>query len=113
MEKLFFDIAIIGSGPAGQKAAIQAAKLNKKVVIIEKDLIGGGSLHTGTMPSKSLREAILDLTGFYNRSFYEGAYQPKKVSISDLNYRLNLIVNMQKGTTTINISSDQLYFFFP
>jgi NAD(P) transhydrogenase len=97
LEKLFFDIAIIGSGPAGQKAAIQAAKLNKKVVIIEKDLIGGGSLHTGTMPSKSLREAILDLTGFYNRSFYAGAYQPKKVSISDLNYRLNLIVNMQKN----------------
>jgi NAD(P) transhydrogenase len=92
-----FDIAIIGSGPAGQKAAMQAAKLGKKVVVIEKDMIGGGSLHTGTMPSKSLREAILDLTGFHTRSFYASSYQPKKVSINDLNYRLNLITNLQKN----------------
>lgn len=96
-EKRTFDVAIIGSGPAGQKAAMQAAKLDKKVIVIEKDMIGGGSLHTGTMPSKSLREAILDLTGFHNRSFYASSYQPKKVSINDLNYRLNLIVNLQKN----------------
>lgn len=92
-----FDVAIIGSGPAGQKAAMQSAKLGKKVVVIEKDLIGGASLHTGTMPSKSLREAILDLTGFHTRSFYADSYQPKKVSINDLNHRLNFIINLQKN----------------
>jgi NAD(P) transhydrogenase len=57
-----FDLAVIGSGPGGLRAAIQAAKLGKSVVIIEKDKAGGASVHTGTIPSKSLREAALDPT---------------------------------------------------
>lgn len=92
-----YDFAVIGSGPGGQKAAIQAAKLGKKVVVIEKDTLGGSSTNTGTIPSKSLREAILDLTGFHNRSFYADSFHPKEVSINDLNYRLNLVVNVQKN----------------
>ena len=69
MEELYVDYVVVGSGPAGQKAAVQAAKLGKSVVILEKDKIpGGASLNSGTIPSKSLREAILDLTGFYERS---------------------------------------------
>ena len=58
-----FDLAVIGSGPAGQKAAIQAAKLGKSVCVVERTALGGGAVNTGTIPSKTLREAVLDLTG--------------------------------------------------
>ena len=63
MEELYADLIVVGSGPAGQKAAVQAAKLGKSVKIIEKYRHPGGAcLHSGTIPSKSLREAILNLT---------------------------------------------------
>lgn len=83
------DLLVIGSGPGGQKAAIQAAKLGKKVIVIEKDdFIGGASLNSGTIPSKSLREAILVLTNFYRRSFYAEPQKLKEISINDLNFTL-------------------------
>ncbi len=57
-----FDCAVIGTGPAGQKAAIQAAKLGKSVVIVEKNnVLGGATVNTGTIPSKALREAVVHL----------------------------------------------------
>ena len=97
MEEIVVDYAVIGSGPAGQKAAIQAAKLGKSVVVIEKDVSpGGASLNSGTIPSKSLREAILDMTDFYKRSFYGQSEPVKKVSINDLNFRLNKILEEQR-----------------
>lgn len=65
-----YDAIIIGSGPAGQKAALASSKMGKSVAIIEGWDIGGSSLHTGTIPSKTLREAILDLTNFQQKSFY-------------------------------------------
>ena len=66
-----FDVLVIGSGPGGQKAAIAAAKLERRVAIIErKDMIGGVCLNTGTIPSKTLREAILYLTGLDQREMY-------------------------------------------
>ncbi len=97
MEELYADYVVIGSGPAGQKAAIQAAKLGKTVIVIERDPFpGGASLNSGTLPSKSLREAILDLTDFYQRSFY-GQQRPfREVSINDLNYRLHKILDEQR-----------------
>lgn len=97
MEELYADYVVIGSGPAGQKAAIQAAKLGKSVIIVERDgFPGGASLNSGTIPSKSLREAILDLTDFYKRSFYGQADVVKKVSINDLNFRLNKVLEEQR-----------------
>jgi len=60
-----YDLVVIGSGPAGQKAAIQAAKLNKRVAIVEcKAVVGGVCINTGTIPSKTLREAALYLSGY-------------------------------------------------
>ena len=60
-----YDLVVIGTGPAGQKGAIAAAKLGKSVAVIDrKEMVGGVCLHTGTIPSKTLREAILYLTGF-------------------------------------------------
>jgi len=97
MQQLSVDYIVIGSGPSGQKAAIQAAKLNKSVVVIEKDpYVGGASLNSGTIPSKSLREAILDLTDFYARSFYAQESARKKTSINDLNFRLHRVIDEER-----------------
>lgn len=97
VEELYADYVVIGSGPAGQKGAIQAAKLGKKVIVIEKDPSpGGASLNSGTIPSKSLREAILDLTGFYKRSFYAKEENVKEISINDLNFRLHRVLEEER-----------------
>lgn len=101
MEEIQCDLAVIGSGPAGQKAAIQAAKLGGTVVVIEKDPAPGGAcLYSGTIPSKSLREAILDLTGFYEYSYYGQGEAPKEVSINALNYRLSQVIAQEKSMIT-------------
>lgn len=96
MEEFYADLVVIGSGPAGQKAAVQAAKLGKKAIVIEKETIGGASLNSGTIPSKTLREAILDLTGFYQRSFYGKRTEAKEITINDLNFRLHKILDEQR-----------------
>lgn len=97
MEELYADLVVIGSGPAGQKGAIQAAKLGKSVIVVEKDPHpGGASLNSGTIPSKSLREAIIDLTDFYERSFYGQDRIIREISINDLNYRLNIVLDEQR-----------------
>ncbi len=97
MDKFIVDYVVIGSGPAGQKAAIQAAKLGKSVVIIEKDQFPGGAcLNSGTIPSKSLREAIIDLSRYNERSFY-GSSCLRDVTISDLNYRLNTVLEGERA----------------
>ena len=81
-----FDLVVIGSGPAGQKAAIQAAKIGKSVAVIEKDAwLGGVALNTGTIPSKALREAILHLTGASKRGLFGEGYRVKRdITIRDL-----------------------------
>jgi NAD(P) transhydrogenase len=97
VKELACDYVVIGSGPAGQKAAIQAAKLGQRVIVIEKDSVpGGASLNSGTIPSKSLREAILDLTAFYERSFYAQEGIVRQVSINELNFRLNIVLEEQR-----------------
>jgi NAD(P) transhydrogenase len=109
MQELSVDYVIIGSGPAGQKAAMQAAKLGKSVVIVEKHSSPGGvSLYTGTIPSKSLREAILDLTDFYKNSFYAQSLPIKKVSINDLNFRLNKVLDAQKDILIRQIEKNHI-----
>ena len=87
-----FDFVVIGSGPAGQKAAIQAAKLGKQVALIERSpQVGGVSVHTGTIPSKTLREAALYLSGWDQRGLYGRSYRLKKnLTIDDLMRRLNI-----------------------
>lgn len=97
MEELDVDLVVIGSGPAGQKAAIQAAKLGKNVVVIEKEPApGGSSLYTATIPSKTFRESILTLTRFYDRRFSGKAYEFGSVTVQDLNSRLHQVVEGEK-----------------
>jgi NAD(P) transhydrogenase len=85
---------VIGSGPAGQRAAIQAAKLGKHVAIIErKTALGGAGANTGTIPSKTLREAVLHLSGFRERSLYGASYTVKeKITIDDLLFRADHVI---------------------
>ncbi len=92
-----YDLVVIGSGPAGQKGAIAAAKLGKKVAVIDrKEMVGGVCIHTGTIPSKTLREAILYLSGFRERSFYGRDYAVKHdISISDLAFRVQAVLGRE------------------
>jgi len=74
-----YDLCVIGTGPAGQKAAIQAAKLGKSVVAIEKaGTVGGAQINTGTIPSKALREAAMHLTGQSKRGLFGDSYRVKR-----------------------------------
>src|SRR5258707_3118883 len=81
-----FDLVVIGSGPGGQKAAIAAAKLERRVAIVERPrMLGGVCLNTGTIPSKTLREAVLYLTGLDQRGMYGQSYPVKDdITIADL-----------------------------
>lgn len=96
MEELSVDVVVIGSGPSGQKAAIQAAKLGKSVVMVEKEEdLGGNSLYSATIPSKTFRESILILTRFYDKRFIPD-YTLEKISIQDLNSRLHQVIEGEK-----------------
>ena len=87
-----YDLVVIGSGPAGRRAAVQAAKLGRSVLVVENRLrVGGVSVHTGTIPSKTLRETVLNLSGWRERGFYGRAYRVKKdIDGKDLGARLNM-----------------------
>ena len=109
VEELYTDLLVIGSGPAGQKGAIQAAKLGKSVIVLERDPYpGGASLNSGTIPSKSLREAILDLTDFYERSFYGQQRALRQISINDLNFRLHIILDKQREMLLNQFKKNQI-----
>lgn len=98
MEEISVDLVVIGSGPAGQKAAIQGAKLGKKVLVIEKLPDPGGScLYSGTIPSKSLREAIIDLTRFHERNFYGHELELHDIAIADLYNRLHKVIDEERS----------------
>jgi len=90
-----YELAVIGSGPAGRRAAIQAAKLGRSVVVIENRLrVGGVSVHTGTIPSKTLRETVLNLSGWRERGFYGLSYRVKKdIEGKDLGARLRMTLD--------------------
>jgi len=96
-----YDLIVIGSGPAGQRAAIQAAKLNKRVAMIEKKtVVGGVCINTGTIPSKTLREAVLYLSGYRERGFYGAAYTVKqKITIDDLLLRAHQVIRHEIDVT--------------
>ncbi|WP_020592491.1 Si-specific NAD(P)(+) transhydrogenase [Kiloniella laminariae] len=87
-----YELIVIGSGPSGRRAAVQAAKWNKRVLVIEKSpAIGGVSVHTGTLPSKTLRETVLNLSGWRERTFYGRSYRVKdNITAADLLERLHM-----------------------
>ena len=98
MEHIYdVDLAVIGSGPGGQKAAIMAAKLGKRVCVIDsKTMVGGVCVNTGTIPSKTLRESVLYLTGMDMRELYGASYRVKEeITISDLLARLQHVIGRE------------------
>src|SRR5262245_29990904 len=90
-----YDLLIIGSGPAGHRAAIQAAKLEKRVAVVEKKaVVGGVCINTGTIPSKTLREAALRLSGYRERGIYGASYTVKQhITMRDLLFRVDQVVS--------------------
>src|ERR1019366_3300229 len=96
-----YEMVVIGSGPAGQRAAIQAAKLRHKVVIIEKRAaVGGVCINTGTIPSKTVREAALHLSGYRERSLYGASYTVKQnITMADLLFRVGEVVRNEIDVT--------------
>ena len=92
-----FDVLVLGSGPSGQKAAIAAAKLGRRVAVVERrDMIGGVSVNTGTIPSKTLREAVLYLTGLSQRELYGQSYRVKdEITVGDLAARTEHVIKRE------------------
>lgn len=97
MSHAWFDLVVIGSGPAGQKAALAAAKLGKRVALIDrKSMVGGVCIHTGTIPSKAIREAVLHLTAINERSIYGDGYAVKHdITMADLLQRANYVIRAE------------------
>lgn len=100
-----FDFVVVGAGPAGRRGAVQAAKAGKSVLLIDKGhKVGGVCLHTGTVPSKTLRETVLNLSGFRERNFYGRSYTVKSdITFHDLKERLELTVGHE-----VEVLEDQL-----
>jgi NAD(P) transhydrogenase len=100
-----YDLIVIGSGPGGQRAAIQGAKAGKRVAIIEKQTsIGGVCINTGTIPSKTMREAVLHLSDFYDKNFYGTNHKTEEnITMADLNFRVQHVIENE-----INVIQDQL-----
>ena len=96
-----YDLLVIGSGPAGQRAAIQGAKLDKRVGIVERRaVVGGVCINTGTIPSKTLREAVLHLSGYREKGLYGASYAVKQnITMGDLLFRTDHVVRHEIDVT--------------
>ncbi len=100
-----YDLIVIGSGPAGQRAAIQAAKIGKRVALVEKrEVVGGACINTGTIPSKTMREVVMHLSGYSYHGIYGMNYRVKeKITVADLSFRVQQVIK-----TEIDIINAQL-----
>ncbi len=100
-----YELIVIGSGPGGQRAAINAVKAGKRVALVEKQsAVGGVCINTGTIPSKTMREAVLHLSGFYDQSFYGANYHSKdQITMADLNFRVQRVIENE-----VSVIQDQL-----
>ena len=92
-----YDLLVIGSGPGGQKAAIAAAKLGRRAAVVERrHMVGGVCINTGTIPSKTLREAVLYLTGLNMRELYGQNYRVKEtITVQDLLARTQHVIGRE------------------
>src|SRR6476661_7113832 len=101
-----YDLLVIGSGPGGQRAAIQAAKSGKRVALVEKrECVGGVCINTGTIPSKTMREAVLHLSGYYYQGIYGMNYRVKeKITMADLLFRVQHVIKTEVDVTQAQLS---------
>jgi NAD(P) transhydrogenase len=105
-----FDMLVLGSGPAGQKAAIAAAKLGKRAAVVErKEMVGGVCINTGTIPSKTLREAVLYLTGMNQRELYGQSYRLKdEITVADLSARTQHVIGREIDVIRSQLSRNRV-----
>src|ERR1700757_3669223 len=105
-----YDLVVIGSGPAGQKAAINASKQGKRVVVIERaGMIGGASVHSGTIPSKTVRDAVLYLTGFNERGFCGQQYRLREqINSEEIASRVRTIVARETNLVRSQFSRNRV-----
>src|SRR6266478_117972 len=109
-----FDLIVIGSGPAGQRAAIQAAKSGKRVAVIEKaECVGGVCINTGTIPSKTMREAVLHLSGYLYQNIYGVNYRLKdKITMADLAFRVQHVIRTEIDVTVSQLNRNNIDVLF-
>src|SRR5690606_22807971 len=105
-----FDLLVLGSGPGGQRAAIAAAKLGRKVAIVDRrDMLGGVCINTGTIPSKTLREAVLYLTGLNQRELYGQSYRVKDdITVADLGMRTRHVIGREIDTVRSQLARNRV-----
>ena len=105
-----YDLIVIGSGPAGQRAAIYGAKLNKRVALIEaREVVGGVCINTGTIPSKTMREAVLHLSGYNYKSIYGMNYRVKeRITMADLAFRVQHVIKTEIDVTDAQLSRNNV-----
>src|SRR5471032_166902 len=101
-----YDLIVIGSGPAGQRAAIYGSKLGKKIAVVEsREVVGGACINTGTIPSKTMREAVLHLSGYNYKSIYGMSYRVKeKITMADLAFRIQHVIKTEVDVTTAQLA---------
>src|SRR5271170_3252386 len=106
MSAVKYDLVVIGSGPSGQRAAVAASKMKKRVAVIEaRSVVGGVCINTGTIPSKTMREAVLHLSGYNYRSVYGMNYKVKeKISMADLAFRVQGVIKTENDVTEAQLS---------
>jgi NAD(P) transhydrogenase len=100
----------MGSGPAGQRAAIFGAKMGKKVALVEsREVVGGACINTGTIPSKTMREAVLHLSGYNYKSIYGMNYRVKeKITMADLAFRVQHVIKTEVDVTEAQLSRNNV-----
>ena len=105
-----YDLIVIGSGPAGQRAAIQGAKSGKRVAVVEKrEVIGGACINTGTIPSKTIREAVLHLSGYHYQNIYGINYRVKQnISMADLAFRVQHVIKTEIDVIQAQLSRNNV-----
>src|ERR1700744_14972 len=101
-----YDLIVIGSGPAGQRAAIQASKAGKRVALVERrEVLGGVCINTGTIPSKTMREAVLHFSGYKYHQIYGINYRVKeKIDMKDLVFRVQHVIRTEVEVTRAQLS---------
>ena len=106
MSAVNYDLTVIGSGPSGQRAAVAAAKMKKRVAVVEaRSVVGGVCINTGTIPSKTMREAVLHLSGYNYRSIYGMNYRVKeKITMADLAFRVQAVIKTEVDVTEAQLS---------
>lgn len=110
MSAVKYDLIVLGSGPAGQRAAVAAAKMGKRVVVVEaRSVVGGVCINTGTIPSKTMREAVLHLSGYSYRQIYGMNYRVKeKISMADLAFRVQAVIKTEIDVTEAQLSRNHV-----